>query len=89
MGSNKRGTRKRGIRKRSLNKRGGSNKKVYNRNNKQSVSRKRRKTIRGGGFIDSVKTNLNNIVSKVTNYFKPKDAYSIESFEGHFNTLFD
>jgi len=82
------GTKKRDIRNRTLNKRGGSNKKVYNINNKQRVSRKRRKTIRGG-FIDNIKKTVSNIVSKVTTYFKPTDTYSIESFEGHFTSLFD
>lgn len=58
------------------------------RNNKNKKSHKRKKRIKGGGFIDNVKTKVSSLISNVTEYFKPKDTYSIESFEGNFNTLF-
>jgi hypothetical protein len=95
MGSNKRGSNKRGSNKRGSNKRGsnkrGSNRKNHftNKINKTRVSRKLRKRVTGGSFIDSVKTKVTSLISNVTEYFKPKDTYSIESFEGNFNTLFD
>jgi hypothetical protein len=66
-------------------KRNNKNKKSY----KRKKSHKRKKRIKGGGFIDNVKTKVSSLISNVTEYFKPKNAYSIESFEGNFNTLFD
>ena len=83
MGFNNRSTRKRSFNKRA------SNKRYSNRNNIKRVSHKRRKLIKGGGFMDTIKTSVGSIFSKVSQYFKPKDNYSIESFEGNFNTLFD
>ena len=85
MGSSKRGTRKRGSTKRSSNRKNH----FSNRNNIKRGSLKRKKRVNGGGFMDNIKTSVGSIFSKVSQYFKPKDTYSIESFEGNFNTLFD
>ena len=105
MGSSKRGGSKRGSSKRGSSKRGSYRKNHFsNRNNikrgssKRGSSKrgssnrgslKRKKRVTGGGFMDNIKTSVGSIFSKVSQYFKPKDTYSIESFEGNFNTLFD